>query len=486
VNIRFVGYIYLAYVCACTLGLFSLSGSADAKDLPESNHALAVRKDFQVALIGVEDYLGPTSLSGPSRDLCALYQTYVREIGVPDQNIRIYLGAKRFSVSSPCHGVAVTDATRASVIAGLSQQASRSTKDATFIVHFSGHGIEKDSRQWLLLSDASSAISDAEQPLISLRDIARSIQSVRDFPNTVAIFLDACRDTVLTSSATTSGASEPRRIAQESNLALDLAGFTRGVVFSSASTQQRSYIRPHSALGVPVNPISYFSWASVKALLGLADYTSNFVLAKNLDEFLANEVPAMLGFEFSGKNLRQQPVATWLNEDSKNIRLPARARSKVPTSFYFFAEVRLLALDPDGRRITEPFSVDIALSPKARTTTEYAAITPTIYNFPGPFTIALPQVDLGYKGRWSYQIKVVFMFHLWRSEFVVCDASPNLPPGPAGREVVTSLRENHSLVIDARRSFSLWGRQISTLVDEAESQDQKFEITRVGNPACAE
>lgn len=427
----------------------------------------AVTDDIGVVLIGVEDYERAQALTGPARDLCALHQAYVSALKVPASAITILMSPERFPATSPCASVKTRKADSDAVRDAL-KSAGRHAK---LFIHYSGHGEQRGGNQVLLLRD---------RPL-DLRDIADAVRGRPVQGGELVLFVDACREL-------TPAAGEPAvASAAAGNLPLSSAfgGFARVAVIAAAKPGGLSYIRPHIADSGMNAPISYFTWAIVKGMLGFASGTSDRVRVSDFGRYLAGEVPDMMAFEFGMSRPTQTPDPSFLNQESHHIEMPIRLRRGNPNSFFFFAEVSAGPLDSAGKSLTSAVSFDLVSPWKQQAQNEYSALAPRIQAFPGPFRFPLP-VDRSpvRPARWTYKVRLVFMFALTRKEFIVCDGHPVVSAGGLEPEIKTFIENGTHLVVDASNAFKIWGRALPELQDREEDFPSKPSHTRIAAPGC--
>jgi len=444
----------------------------------EKGSAEATTGTTYILLVGIEDYekLGP--LYGPARDVCSLYQMYVGALGIAPDQVSVLLYPGRFKEGSPCFGVAAQPATRQRVLDHLRQVSGKLNSVDRLLIHFSGHGEEVNGEQVVLVADDALNVAKA----VSVSELAAAIPSRSARRAEIAIFLDACRETV---SSLSGRESDVSATAARISVRRAFKGFSKVAVFSSAGPGERSYIRPHSSEGHAVAPISYFTWTLVKGMLGFISDEKGYIRADQLAKYLEGAVPEMMKFEFGAIRVSQRPTATFLGAQSKGILLPTRARTADVNSFFFFAEVRAVAVDSEGKVVAGPSSFDIALPSNGKAINEYTALNPGVQNFPGPFYVPLPRAQPEASGvGWRYTTRLVFMFSRTRMEVVLCDASPNGPVGSASPQIVTAIDSSGRLVIDARRAFSRWRDVIADLVVEEDSEPLAPSHERTVNPGC--
>lgn len=429
-----------------------------------------------VVLVGVEDYgVRGATLTGPSRDICALYRTYVDVLRIPAANVRVFFASgDGFGPQSACSQIRSRSATRAALIAGLQEIAPTFSNASLVIVNFSGHGEASGREQFLLLADDGNKATSR----ISLAEVVTNMRFDRPHRAKLALFIDACRDTV-----TTAGPSQ--RADQSVLPAADVASsFLKSdvAVFLATAPASKSYIRPHYANDQPVHPIGYFTWTLIKGLLGSAGDADGRLSANDLAEYLRKEVPALLSFEFVKERLTQVPEAGFSTTAAREMLMPARSR-KGDSSFLFFAEVRLIPTDGKGVRYGGTYSFDLMTPQMGRPPSELMAISPTEMAFPGPFRTPLPRnIDLPATiEKWEYSARVTFLVGSSRKEFVVCDRGPNVSLPGATPEVSTRVTDGN-FEIDALQAFRLWGRALGDM--EPDSNDRAPTHSRRAAPGC--
>lgn len=409
----------------------------------------------RVVLIGIEDYAQGV-LSGPTRDVCALYQLYVRVLKVPSSNVAVFMLPARFAKGSPCESVPVQPATPAQLGRSMGQGVSGTN---FVVVHYSGHGEERDGKQLLVLDNANTAEAGS---LLSLQDLLGYMRDAGRVPLDAVFFIDACRDTSLVET----GAVEQSKTMDAAAVASQLKGVRDGAVFMAAESGKESYIRPHRAYGEPGNPIGYFTWVVIKALMGGAGEGHGSVSLRDLQRYVSDEVPQLMKYELTLNSSLQIPQAHFFNDRSELLRLPSRPRQGM--KFLVFAEAFIIPLDDDRKQLASGSSFDIITDADLPEQSELLAIVPSQVHFPGPFRIPLPAAGLTRPvAHWAYRLRMTFLFGMLRREFILCDSAPTVPyPVAVGSPDIRIGIDKKDLLIDSQLALQRWGHNMADLMDQ--------------------
>jgi len=252
--------------------------------LPETSKRWAL-------LIGVNEYQDKQvgSLFGAANDARALAEALVTHAGFPADQV-VMLASDQPEERRP---------TRVNILRRLSNLASVVPKDGLLLVSFSGHGIERGGKAYLLPSDAqmSDDVSLLEETAISVERMTARIKAtgVRQ----VLALLDACRN------EPGGRADAPNPLTEAYTRGFDFAGRNREVeafaVLYATAVGDRAYEYTEKRLG-------YFTWAVVEGLRGGAADERGEVTLSSLVSFVQQAVPKRVGVDL-GSGRRQRPFA---------------------------------------------------------------------------------------------------------------------------------------------------------------------------------
>lgn len=137
-------------------------------------------------IIGIDKYQDKqiSSLNGASNDARALRDALIQYAGFPKDQVTL-LASDQPEQRQP---------TRSIILMQMSNLSGRVPKDGLLLVAFSGHGIERDSRAFLLTADAQSNrdVTLLEDTTISVELMKKRIRDTK--VNQVVLILDACRN----------------------------------------------------------------------------------------------------------------------------------------------------------------------------------------------------------------------------------------------------------------------------------------------------
>lgn len=242
-------------------------------------------------LVGVDRYddshIG--SLAGAAHDARAIADALVSYCGFPrDQVIVLATGEP-----------AERQPTRVNILRRLSNLQSIVPRDGLFLFSFSGHGIERGGKAFLIPADAqlSNDVEFMQETALSLDSVAGRIRSLKT--SQAVLLIDACRnepggransDNPLSKQFVDSLRFEVRN--------RDVQAFA---VIYAASVGQRAYEYAEKKQG-------YFSWALIQGLSGGAANARGDVTLSTLLSFIQSTVPKRIAVDL-GNGLQQRPYA---------------------------------------------------------------------------------------------------------------------------------------------------------------------------------
>ncbi len=251
------------------------------------------RKAKRFALIiGVDEYQDNqiNKLAGASNDAKTLADTLIQYSGFPTDQVFIYTSDQPLE----------RQPTRGNILSRLSNMRSLIPKDGLLLVSFSGHGMERDGKGYLLPADAkvNGDLALLEQTAINAEIIKSWIREMGIAQ--VIMVIDACRDNPSTSKGLK---SKPLTEAYAHNFNFDVRNKEVNAFATLYATEvgQVAYEYKERKLG-------YFTWALVEGLKGgAADENGEVTLAK-LVKYIQETVPKRMRFEL-GEDRKQRPFA---------------------------------------------------------------------------------------------------------------------------------------------------------------------------------
>jgi len=262
----------------------SLQAQAGVRALPPSEKRWAL-------LIGVDEYEDGNigRLVGAANDARALKRVLVRSAGFPEDQVVVL-------ASGDGRGA---EPTRANILDRLSTVTQLTPKDGLLLVAFSGHGIDRKGRAFLLPSDAK--MKDDPDLLEDLSvSVARVRQRIRaSGVQQVLVLLDACRN-------------DPGGRSTAPNPLTE--AFTRGFQFDVRNREVSAFATVYATkVGERAwedlkNKRGYFSQAVEAALSGRAANERGEVTLAAMVSYLQAQVPKQVALA-QGPDRRQLPFA---------------------------------------------------------------------------------------------------------------------------------------------------------------------------------
>jgi hypothetical protein len=253
---------------------------------------LPARDKRWALIIGVDDYKDENigDMRGAANDAEKLAESLSKYAGFPEDQI-ILLTTNAPTQRQP---------TRANILQRLSNLRSLVPKDGLLLVSFSGHGIERGGRAFLIPSDAIST-EDVEL----LEDTAIAVENMkRQMKNTqvqqVLFLIDACRNDP------TSGRSDSTNPLTEA--------YKRGFSFDVRNKKVEAFATIYAtsvgarAYEYAEKKQGYFSWAIIEALSGKAANAEGEITLGGLVKYIEQRVPKLVAIDLGGGKL-QRPFA---------------------------------------------------------------------------------------------------------------------------------------------------------------------------------
>ncbi len=274
------------------------------------------RKAKRFALvIGVDEYQDKqiTKLEGAANDAKTLADTLIQYSGFPADQVFIYTADQPLERRP----------TRGNILSRLSNMRSLIPKDGLLLVSFSGHGMEREGKGYLLPADAqvNGDLALLEQTAINA-DVIKSW--IRDMGLAqVILILDACRDNPSASRGVT---SKPLTETYAHRFNFDLRNREVSAFATLYATEvgQVAYEYKERKLG-------YFTWALVEGLKGgAADENGEVTLAK-LVKYIQEAVPKRMRFEL-GEEKKQKPFAVIEGYKADDLVISVAGKGSLVTS----------------------------------------------------------------------------------------------------------------------------------------------------------
>jgi hypothetical protein len=286
--------------------------TADVKELPQASERWAL-------LVGVEDYTDQniSPLRGPENDVNKVRETLVKYAAFSDDNI-IVLSTASHDGTMP---------TRDGILVALSKIRKSVPENGLLLFMFSGHGISRGGRAFLLPSNATLT-EDADL----LEDTSLSVDLLRQriaatHVKQVIVFLDACRNDPERSKA----ASDDNPLSEPFTKVLDFARLNKEVqasaVIYATGLGERAYIDTSEGLG-------YLAEAIIKGMGGEAADPSRQVTLGNLVRYIQSNVPKWVTRDLSKD---QKPFSVIAGYEAEQlvvsaIPMPPPSTAAVPTA----------------------------------------------------------------------------------------------------------------------------------------------------------
>jgi hypothetical protein len=242
-------------------------------------------------VIGVDQYDDTqlSTLGGAANDAEALARALTRFAGFPADQV-VVLASNQPAERRP---------TRGNIMRRLSNMKSLVPRDGLLLVAFSGHGIEREGRAFLLPSDAqvNGDLALLEDTAISVESMKTRIQQTG--VGQVVVLLDACRN-------------DPAGRADAANPLTP--AFTRGFDFEVRNREVTAFATIYAtAVGERAFEFrekrqGYFTWALVRGLEGAAANDRGEVTLAALVKYVQEVVPKQVTLDL-GSEKRQRPFA---------------------------------------------------------------------------------------------------------------------------------------------------------------------------------
>lgn len=284
----------IAYPPPQLAAVTSAKASVPSSALRRPDVTMLPSKEKRWALIiGVDKYEDEniTQLRGAGNDAMALAKALTEHAGFGEDQV-IVLTNDQQPGRQP---------TRKNILRYLSNLKGLIPRDGLLLVSFSGHGVERDGRAFLIPSDAlfTDDIKLLQQTAVSVDEMKEDIKATG--VQQVLIFLDACRNDPLSGKA---DSVNPLTNAYLSGFSFSVRNqeVVAFAILYSTSVGARAYEDSRRRQG-------YFTLALVEALAGkAADAGTGEVTLRNLVKYVESTVPAQVAINL-GVSRRQKPFA---------------------------------------------------------------------------------------------------------------------------------------------------------------------------------
>jgi hypothetical protein len=240
-------------------------------------------------IIGVDQYKDRQigSLSGAANDAKMLTDTLIQRAGFPADQV-ILLATDQPEERQP---------TRINILRRLSNLTAAVPKDGLLLFSYSGHGMERGGKAYLLPSDAqiSDDVSFLEETALSLSRVKDRIKATG--VQQVLLLLDACRNDP------TGRADAPNKLTE---------AYTRGFNFDVRNQEVSAFATLYAtAVGERAYEYAekrqgYFTWAIVEGLKGAAANEQGEVTLSGLIKYVQETVPKRIAIDL-GAGKQQRP-----------------------------------------------------------------------------------------------------------------------------------------------------------------------------------
>lgn len=446
------------------------AGAQQAAPAAETRYAL---------LVGVENYKKVGGFTGgPNRDVCTLRRVLITVAGFKPENITV------LATPGSCPKVETVEPTKEAFDRALGRLTNAMPRGSLFLLAFSGHGVKQGAESYLLMQDSTRVGTSAPTRAVAVGALAATLARSRVPPERVLLLLDACRD-----SGNSGGAVTGSRPASLKRAFAGRVGKPEGVrtvsVLYSASPGEKSFVRS-------TGPVSIFTWAIIRGLIGEAAEADGQIKVGRLAEYVEKEVPELRRFDLlrmgaerrrpDSAGLQQQPQAEHFGVGAGDYVL---ARAPLPRlSFFYSVEAFILPKSPAGKQAGTLVHKDLVSPRPLNFLDETLPLDVDLVE--APLTvIKIPYTEQveGEVATWDYLVRFTFHYGRWHKSFIFCPSSPQVPE--RGNAEIKTYFADGALVVDALRSFSMWGHCLrdvdACLGEDEENVGLKISYTRHTN-----
>lgn len=420
------------------------SAQASSLTLSGPGQEEAFHGDRYALLVGVENYDALPGLSGPNKDVCVLRQVLIAVAGFKPENVTV------LAKPGSCLNVPTMPPTSAQLVNALNKFNSNMPKGSFFVLAFSGHGVSKENESYLMLQD-STEVNGTPARAVSVGNLVDSLVGSQSGPEHMLFLLDACRN----SENSASTIASPDQGFAESFARIAGHGRMRSAsVIFSATLGEQSYIRSSG-------PVSFFTWAVIKGLIGEAAQQDGRVTLADLSQYVEKEVPELIKVDFLSNNKVQQHPTTrnfGIGQEGLVVaKLPAPS-----TMFFYSLEVFIVPKSKEGKILASPLHVDLVSPRPLGFLDETLPLNIRILSPLDIIRVPYDKIDNKKVAHWDYLVKMTFHHGRWHRAFVMCPLSPHVPetePFERSQEIKTYMSDG-VLVIDPLISFMMWGHAL--------------------------
>lgn len=294
-------------------------------------------------LIGVANYQKVSSLPGAIlndvTDVAATLSS-TQYCGYPKANVTVLLDG---------------EATRAAVLNGLAELASRTSPDDTACIFFSGHGgvVTDNGHEYSVLATVDTDLADLGNTSISSGELATAFANIK--AKRLLVFIDACHaGGAAISKQITDGKGQELKSGYSQSAFAKLAIGTGRALMASCRADEESTVY----LGARN---SVFTTTLLAGLRGAADKTASGVIKVfDLFSYISEEVPKLVLDSqhpiFKADNLELNFAVALSQGGMKSVSAPSGV-SSIPQADHWLAfEQLLITLYPFGPRDQEIWS----------------------------------------------------------------------------------------------------------------------------------
>lgn len=318
-NILTQSYSLMAMVFLFLWFPISFNAQSDKREINIKAVSKLPDKSKRYALIiGVDEYqdLEIAALRGSANDAKLLAKSLIENAGFEADNVKVLATGEAPS----------RQPNRGNILSWLSRLQLNMPKEGLLLFSFSGHGIERDGRAYLLPSDAQIGgdISLVEETSINVEAVSERIR--RSGIKQVMMILDACRNN-----------PEGKGVEANEKTANKLtSAYTRGFNFEERNKEIEAFVKLYStsvgqlAYEDKEKQQGYFTYAIVEGLKGAAANASGEVTLADLVRYVQEQVPRRIIADW-GRDKNQKPFAEVKGYKADELVIAITAKAIVNT-----------------------------------------------------------------------------------------------------------------------------------------------------------
>jgi hypothetical protein len=307
--------LFLIQILTDPIVIAQIDNQRDLRISPQALDSWPRKAKRFALVIGVDEYQDTqiTKLEGASNDAKALADALMQYSGFSADQVFLYSSAQ-----TPEHRP-----TRSNILRRLSNLRSLVPKDGLLLISFSGHGIERDGRGYLLPSDAqvNGDIALLEETAINAEVVRKWIRDMGI--SQVVMIIDACRNNP---SAGRGNTSKPLTETYANRFNFDVRNREVSAFATLYATEigQVAYEYKERKQG-------YFTWALVEGLKGAAADENGEVTLATLVKYLQESVPKRVRLEL-GEERKQKPFAVIEGYRADDLVISVAGKGSVSTA----------------------------------------------------------------------------------------------------------------------------------------------------------